>query len=258
MTKQLRGFTLIELLVVIAIIAILAAILFPMFAMAKETAKRSSCSNNLKQIGIAMTLYCDDNGGRYPSVGANPMPGITGKAYPYPVPASDWDAIQGHPSIGYVVLVLNPYSKNTKMWTCPIGAVRDCNADFFKNPPGVKDDGSVWEYVTWVRGPKLPWTSCNYWSWPLNRDKNTPNVKVGQYGITDCARGKTPEEYRRNFIGTPGPGGLILPLNAGKVGGLVADAYYPNAPHKFWAHKGGGNVLYYDGRVQWNEDARSN
>jgi prepilin-type N-terminal cleavage/methylation domain-containing protein/prepilin-type processing-associated H-X9-DG protein len=61
-----KGFTLIELLVVVAIIAILAAILFPVFARARENARRASCQSNLKQIGLGIMQYTQDYDEKYP------------------------------------------------------------------------------------------------------------------------------------------------------------------------------------------------
>jgi len=83
--RQGRGFTLIELLVVIAIIAILAAILFPVFARARENARRTSCVSNLSQLSKASLMYGDDWDGQL-AIGAtqgNPLLNVVQAHYPY-------------------------------------------------------------------------------------------------------------------------------------------------------------------------------
>src|SRR5437660_1778673 len=68
--RQRRAFTLIELLVVIAIIAILAAILFPVFAQAREKARQATCQSNLRQIGMAVQMYAQDFDETMPTSGS--------------------------------------------------------------------------------------------------------------------------------------------------------------------------------------------
>ena len=89
-----RGFTLIELLVVIAIIAILAAILFPVFARAREKARQSSCLSNVKQIMLGVLMYAQDYDERL-------IPGAL------PQPGRDWHVLLG------------PYLKNVQVLYCP-------------------------------------------------------------------------------------------------------------------------------------------
>jgi prepilin-type N-terminal cleavage/methylation domain-containing protein len=97
------GFTLIELLVVIAIIAILAAILFPVFARARENAKRSSCQSNLKQVGLGFAQYSQDYDEKFPAAAEN-------GAVPSPQFTSDKNIWAE---------VIQPYIKSTQVFRCP-------------------------------------------------------------------------------------------------------------------------------------------
>jgi len=99
-----RGFTLIELLVVIAIIAILAAILFPVFARAREKARQSSCLSNLKQIGLGALMYAQDYDERFTIPVA--CPSVT-------------NCFVWSEATGQQYRPLNPYIKNQQIWQCP-------------------------------------------------------------------------------------------------------------------------------------------
>jgi prepilin-type N-terminal cleavage/methylation domain-containing protein/prepilin-type processing-associated H-X9-DG protein len=108
-----HGFTLIELLVVIAIIAILAAILFPVFARAREKARQANCLSNLKQIGTSVMMYAQDYDEMYPM--------------------SYQDVSSGAGSAAQIPMTwpnrLQPYIKNQQIYKCPSDS-RPPNADF--------------------------------------------------------------------------------------------------------------------------------
>jgi prepilin-type N-terminal cleavage/methylation domain-containing protein len=100
-----HGFTLIELLVVIAIIAILAAILFPVFAQAREKARQTTCLSNEKQIGLAFQMYQQDYDGVYTWQG--PILGNDVTDFGRPDAPSNW------------IADLMPYIKNKALFLCP-------------------------------------------------------------------------------------------------------------------------------------------
>src|SRR4051794_24819328 len=106
-SRRMRpAFTLIELLVVIAIIAILAAILFPVFAQAREAARKSSCQSNLKQIGTAWMMYSQDFDELTPGGNDGQSTNCTNIAA-----RGAWG--------GWIGNLLLPYTKNTAIYQCP-------------------------------------------------------------------------------------------------------------------------------------------
>ena len=128
--KARKAFTLIELLVVIAIIAILAAILFPVFAQARESARMTSCLNNMRQLGLGLTMYAQDADETFPSIYAG-----YGPKGNYITPQHEgwmWKNAIG------------PYLKNKGVFKCPSNPVSDPNGP--SNDPN-NDNGNAFGHV---------------------------------------------------------------------------------------------------------------
>jgi prepilin-type N-terminal cleavage/methylation domain-containing protein/prepilin-type processing-associated H-X9-DG protein len=163
-----RGFTLIELLVVIAIIAILAAILFPVFARAREAARSSSCLSNLKQIGVGTQMYLQDYDGLF-------LP---------------W----GQTTTTCPAAIVDPYIKNKAVWVCPSednAGVRAMNnptvvSYMFNGSIGSKTEAAIIRpsdiVVTHDSDPgEVGWTEGNTWDGGLTTD--WPHVRANGWGV---------------------------------------------------------------------------
>jgi prepilin-type N-terminal cleavage/methylation domain-containing protein/prepilin-type processing-associated H-X9-DG protein len=174
-----RGFTLIELLVVIAIIAILAAILFPVFARAREKARQSACLSNAKQIGTALMMYVQDYD----------------EAMPQYLVLSGRSAQPDLPDIGYDFTVwhdrLHPYVMNWQVYLCPSGggyrgSAREYMGSYAGNYRYVFSHWEDWvNYLADFERPAETYAILEGTSYITRYDPGIPSSSGGYWGQLD-------------------------------------------------------------------------
>jgi len=206
-----KAFTLIELLVVIAIIAILAAILFPVFAQARESARKTSCLSNFKQTGLGCMMYMQDYDGTWPIWWNGPDQGqveVTGKG-------RCWGG------------VIDPYVKNNQ--------IRKCPSDPNPTPAGYPDqhmDGTV-----------QTMTSNRNIQYDDNKATASSGVKPAMQDseIANVARTVAIHEA----IGADE--GRTTPIQDSYTGWWGSDPKLYGDTH----HQSGGNYVFFDGHAKW-------
>jgi len=223
--KKRFGFTLIELLVVIAIIAILAAILFPVFAAARESARKATCQSNLKQFSIAFAMYKSDFDNKFPMGGWRGSPNGTP---PEAGKSRDWH------------IALYPYVKNKGVYFCP------SSTDAHTNPQD------------WNR------TSTDYlFNNQLGRDGDGL-TESGVNAPADCVNLiEGHSDWGRDGIScvTPFSNGQLVANDLwcteyttfGNNSSLITGGLWAT-DKKLWdlpRHQGGANVLFCDGHVKF-------
>ena len=216
-----RGFTLIELLVVIAIIAILAAILFPVFARAREKARQASCLSNVKQISLGFLMYAQDYDETMPPAL------ITGAGTPGHVYADRrywWELTE-------------PYVKNWQLYRCP-------------------SDATPWSAGAGAGGAALPpyVTSYGYNLQPLQGETPTSFAVLGMAGRMVAIQERPAEKVLVCDSESLAASGIYaIPIWTGDVNGFGDDVALGAR------HNEGLNVGYCDGHAKWvkcDRDAR--
>ena len=226
-SSRRKGFTLIELLVVIAIIAILAAILFPVFARARENARRASCQSNLKQIGLGMLQYVQDYDEIY-----------SGSFKNSPNGRIHWGEL------------IYPYTKSSQIYVCPSNTslmTNDGLNNTTTNPNTFK--GVSYSYNCIIQPAAI--------GSPSGDDAaGTPQALLTDVAQTilltegNAANAGQDNTYQSqltdingSFYGTTWSGNPDQTVTTGNR----------NMDHR---HLDGGNILWYDGHVKWARSSR--
>lgn len=207
-----NGFTLIELLVVIAIIAILAAILFPVFAKAREKARQTSCLSNMKQLGLSMMMYSSDTDGKFP--------GVYNDALGYPAGRIIWaDCI-------------SPYAKNRQIFACPGG------------PNDVNVSGSL-------QGTRYAMNMVHNWHWPEDCLRDGAEMQypikdsLMKYPAEHSLFFESSNCWWNHWLSHGGWNATTETADGLVLVGRLGETLYPR-------HNAGSNVTYCDGHAKWS------
>ncbi len=234
--SRTSGFTLIELLVVIAIIAILAAILFPVFAQAREKARQTSCLSNMKQIGTSALMYVQDYDETWPI--AHPHDPITNaNATTY-----IWDSLPtlttASPQTRSVwANAMQPYMKNWDIWACPSGQDNNLFGETEAAMGRVRFSYSYNGYLNSMSDaqPPVPADTVAF-------SENAKRNRVRRYMVA------WPVPTQSGLSGVP----YRFEPNASNI-----SAYFYQIDRSWWVHGEGGNQVFLDGHAKFARNGSS-
>jgi prepilin-type N-terminal cleavage/methylation domain-containing protein/prepilin-type processing-associated H-X9-DG protein len=242
MRSQRRGFTLIELLVVIAIIAILAAILFPVFAQAREKARTATCLSHMKQVGTGLMMYAQDYDERYP--------------YNYHYSASKT-------LLWWFQDDIRPYIKNEPIYSCP--SARSHQTTTGLRPPGLPSP-LVKDYIASVSGgsgwpgrpanlaaPTAAMTNNSGTSTTTRGMSDVEDVS-GTIMVYDC--GNTGYQFELWSFGQTHCAGLPKAQWLDSNGNVWKDNVGADLPVGT-RHSGGFIAIFCDGHAKWQPNPES-
>ncbi|MGV3616471.1 MAG: DUF1559 domain-containing protein [Fimbriimonas sp.] len=257
-----RAFTLIELLVVIAIIAILAAILFPVFAQAKEAAKKTSCLSNTKQMGLSMMMYMGDHDDMV----------VCNSGDTPPIPTTDHDSKSPNfRTVAQWPWRIMPYQKNRQIFVCPSDPNPKSGWSGYDNNPNPTCD-DAWGIPTPISvapnsilvgygGTDGSTSGCVDWAFSWMKDLparaySSAPTPASTYLLADYGRefmdswninGLRAANYTRVYNEEP-PGG-----GAAQMGGNTALWNERIKNESVFRHSGGQNITFADGHSKYRK-----